>query len=968
MALELFGPDIQSRHLVTTHMITLDITSGQGKDLVTRASLIGSSALQNGDSVVAQFCGLLMMRFGQRQWLDHSRSNVALKCFECALECFSSLQDQYLTILATTSQLELYTILSDHSQSRALAEQVIPQFRILLSSLKSLEDKASDNHLILVAIKSLLVDFPSHIFRSYYYARDLNTLKQWREEVDVLENDASVEIGTRLDRPEFTSFLHNHGDQAENFSTLEHQRKNDNVCLYQYYVADVESQAAFQEFDVDKAEDLLKALLLRFSSEDLTVTDGSGIKDRLMIYMCNRLRDHEQARGILGRIPDASLLNQTVKQGISSDLTWCRKISGSYLWSPDSAESALGMCVQAQDWAKAGRILKRIQSASTSFLDTEGLDREGDMWHRLLHAGLTVEHSNDFHEAFQLLLSSVDVAERRRQGTAGEDARRASFFTTDSGELFQALARVALHFSASAKDSPQGSPLLRRFALQGKTWPEQALIFMEQGKARALLDSMLANRSQDKAENLTSSAPYVYKRRLYLDLLAVPAESRSDREKAELQALVQELKIDQRIASGLQSSDLLFDAATTPQAKLQAQYSAIPPNAAVIEFGFSQHGLIVFCIVSSGIRSFRQCKMTFIEARRIVFNYLRDVAMPPSDWSENRTERLKTLSRQLSDELLAPFAIHIREKSHLIFIPSQPALVLPFSALLYDDKPLFLSKAVSQAPSLATLSKLIQKPRTIVSPKASALAKPGSTKAGTKEPPLKMAGIEAIVLGHTFGRAPTDVKNISSDEFKAVLSESDIVHLSTHGHIDPRSPWQAWISLRERFRVIDLASVSYHASMVFFGACLSGLGKATIGNDVTGFSHSMLSSSASVYLGALWRVDDVSTMLLVVLFYRGLAKSAGDLSVAEYWRRAQVSLHQKSVEEVKALLDDILRGLDEAQAAGFEPEKFVKKGRAHLRNAIDHLEKDPRDPFTWAPFIIIGNGDLRFDMKTEAAR
>ncbi|KAL9077211.1 MAG: hypothetical protein Q9161_000477 [Pseudevernia consocians] len=954
MAHELFGLDVQSQHLVSTHKILLDITSGQGQDLVSHARLIGSSAFQNANPIVAQFCGLLIMRFGYRQWLDHSRSNIAFQCYECALGCFSSLQDQYLTLLATTSQLELYTLLSDHSQARALTERVVPQFRVLLSTLKPFKDENLDQSRMWV--KNLALDFPPHIFRSYYYTRDLNALKRWKEEVDRLEDSESVELGTLLDRPEITSYLHNHGHQAESFSTLERQRRRDNVRLYQYYVADIESQAAFQEFDVDKAESLLKAL---------TVKIGSGIADILSTYTYTRLGEHEKARRVLDRIPNAILLNETVKQGISSDYTWSRRTAGSYFWDPNSGESALNACVQAQHWRKAEQILKRIKTVSTSFLDIEGLDREGDMWHRLLHAGLIAEHSDNLDEAFQLLLSSADVAERRRQSTTGEDARRASFFTLDSGEVFQALARIALRFATSEESSSQDSPSSRRFDLRGKTWPEQALAFMEQGKARALLDSMLATRSQEKTDGLKSGASWAYNKRLYFDLLAVPAESRSDAEKAELQTLERDLKVGQDIISELQSSDLLFDAATRPQTNLRAHYSVIPPNAAVIEFGFSQQGLIIFCIDSSGIRSTRQSKMTFIEARRIVFKYLREVATEPSNKSSDRTERLEKLSRQLSDELLASVTEDIHDKSHIIFIPSQPALVFPFSALLYDGKPLFLSKAVSQAPSLATLSKLIQKSHPIVSPKVSALAKPGIMKAGAKEPPLKMAGIEAITLGHIFNRPPTDVKNTSSDDFRAVLSDSDIVHLSTHGHTDPRSPWQAWISLRERFRVVDLTSVACGASMVFFGACLSGLGKATIGNDVTGFSHSMLSSGALVYLGAVWRVDDVSTMLLVVLFYRGLAKSAGDVSVAEYWRRAQVSLYHKSLEEVKALTDDILRGLDAAHAAGFEPEKFVKKGKAHLRNARDHLDMDPRDPFTWAPFIIIGNGNLNFDMRRE---
>ena len=54
-----------------------DITSGRAQDLVSGARLVGLSAVQNGNSIMAQFCSLLMINFGQRQWLDYSRSKIA---------------------------------------------------------------------------------------------------------------------------------------------------------------------------------------------------------------------------------------------------------------------------------------------------------------------------------------------------------------------------------------------------------------------------------------------------------------------------------------------------------------------------------------------------------------------------------------------------------------------------------------------------------------------------------------------------------------------------------------------------------------------------------------------------------------------------------------------------------------------------------------------------------------------------
>jgi hypothetical protein len=53
-----------------------------------------------------------------------------------------------------------------------------------------------------------------------------------------------------------------------------------------------------------------------------------------------------------------------------------------------------------------------------------------------------------------------------------------------------------------------------------------------------------------------------------------------------------------------------------------------------------------------------------------------------------RRDRADILSRQISEPILAPFADIIRQKLHVIFSLSQPLTGFPFSALIFDDKPL----------------------------------------------------------------------------------------------------------------------------------------------------------------------------------------------------------------------------------------------------------------------------------------
>ena len=59
----------------------------------------------------------------------------------------------------------------------------------------------------------------------------------------------------------------------------------------------------------------------------------------------------------------------------------------------------------------------------------------------------------------------------------------------------------------------------------------------------------------------------------------------------------------------------------------------------------------------------------------------------------------------------------------------------------------------------------------------------------------------------------------------------------------------------ERGKTLD------RGALIVFAASLSGLGQATIGNNVLGFSHAVLEAGATTYMARLWMFDDVTTML-----------------------------------------------------------------------------------------------------------
>ena len=227
-----------------------------------------------------------------------------------------------------------------------------------------------------------------------------------------------------------------------------------------------------------------------------------------------------------------------------------------------------------------------------------------------------------------------------------------------------------------------------------------------------------------------------------------------------------------------------------PRKQIYEKYGEqIPQGSVVVEFAFSHHGLTTFCMEFHRLQNAEQLEFSFTETRRVVLNYIRKVTELPNDpiHAQARSQDLFNLCNMLSEKIIAPIAKHLHKKSHVIFVPSHPALAFPLSALLYQGEPLFLNKAVSQAPSLSVLVKLTSKPSTTWPPNVSALAKPGSLRSDIQKLPLKMAGIEAFMIANTYEQRLPDAKNMDNQEFIQLLERSDIVDVGTHRNVDARS-------------------------------------------------------------------------------------------------------------------------------------------------------------------------------------
>jgi CHAT domain-containing protein len=183
----------------------------------------------------------------------------------------------------------------------------------------------------------------------------------------------------------------------------------------------------------------------------------------------------------------------------------------------------------------------------------------------------------------------------------------------------------------------------------------------------------------------------------------------------------------------------------------------------------------------------------------------------------------------------------------------------------------------------------------------------------------------------------------------------DVLHLACHGAFDADDPTrsglqlagadaaEAWLgaeAVRER---------QLGAELVVLSACVSGRTRVYEGDEPSGLVRSFLFAGAAAVLASLWRVDDLSTRLLVQGFYEQLLQPAAMVAGQPppvRWRKAQ-ALRHAALELRRRPLADWLSRLDAPDAARLSA-MAQEAGLSPAQPVFDAT-------FHWAPFMLVGD-------------
>jgi len=188
------------------------------------------------------------------------------------------------------------------------------------------------------------------------------------------------------------------------------------------------------------------------------------------------------------------------------------------------------------------------------------------------------------------------------------------------------------------------------------------------------------------------------------------------------------------------------------------------------------------------------------------------------------------------------------------------------------------------------------------------------------------------------------------------LTSKKVAHFACLSLLNLASPLKSGVSLKDDFLTLDeIFNLDFRQYfLVSLSACEIEKCELTNDGDFVGFSAALLYAGTSSVVSSLWKVNDVSTLLLMSKFYENLARfpklQTGD--VANALNDAQRWLRDLTGEELDLLLADFQPQISQMFARLTQSSRLIAEASfQQIRNRKPHPFANP---YYWATFTASG--------------
>lgn len=567
-------------------------------------------------------------------------------------------------------------------------------------------------------------------------------------------------------------------------------------------------------------------------------------------------------------------------------------------------------------------------------------------WWWLLGRAETREGLGRLHDALRDFEQAVALIEARRVNLAHDGARVGFAGRPMVEQIFAGAARVALRLGEAARDPAEA-----------RAWVARAHRHAERGRARALVTLMtasagLAQRPRDEQETVRTwrelSARLVVWRAQRQAASGAEAEAAGIRHHCDACIAEDEARLaafEERLAT-IDPGLYRAVANDAPTLDLDAIRAALAPGRLLLQYTFEGPDVLGWAIAEDGrCETLRQTDPAGELARAIRRVHAGCEHRRPIDEAAAR----------VAERLLEPFSELIDAHLQLMIVPSGDALRLTFAVLPWRGRPLGETRDLSYLPSASALQ-FFSAPRSrqrlaralVVGDPDGMAWRPPHGGAVQHFDPLPGARREAEHVARLYPEHTLLVgEQATEDAVRREIGEAAIVHLATHGRLDPQAPLQSGLLLADGrcLTVYELMGMGLSADLAVLSACETGRGERGGGDEILGLGRGLLAAGARSIVVSLWPVADASTALLMGRFHQRLRDGA---PAARALRQASNWLRRRSPAE----LAEARAGLAGCDAQG------ARLARPQARRATT---ADCSHPHHWAPFVLIGAPDLTLD-------
>jgi len=320
---------------------------------------------------------------------------------------------------------------------------------------------------------------------------------------------------------------------------------------------------------------------------------------------------------------------------------------------------------------------------------------------------------------------------------------------------------------------------------------------------------------------------------------------------------------------------------------------SLQPGELLLEYLVTPEALHIFALTTAGISHSTVAISSDELGARI--RLARDLIGEPG-LAEATPAVLRELHRLVIEPLVR---VGLFEgATRLLLVPHGPLAYLPFAALIDSaGLPLVVRMPILMLPSASALAALRERGG------GPALTTGGGVALAPLPELLPASRQEADDVRRALGRRGRMLQGEAATEaaLRTELDRSSLVHVATHGLLNPFNPLFSRIDLAPgrgrsgaarddgRLEVHELLGMRIQAGLVYLSGCETGKGAAwrtgfEQGEDFVTLAQAFLYAGAGNVVATLWRVEDPAAALFAGYFYRGLRSGDPVRALAEAQR------------------------------------------------------------------------------------